>query len=140
MFPDMDRAARKYLLAGLAEHGVTGVPVATRIPSPMPDWFIRCFALPGAETTMRTKWVQVVAVVHGTNDEECSRLARVCAAVLRSAPEMEVDIYDNGELLQMVSEPVELHGPYPTDDPDEPDRSRYQVNATWTVQSQLYYP
>jgi hypothetical protein len=140
MFPDMDRVARKYLLAGLAEHGITGIPVSTRIPSPMPEWFIRCFALPGAETTMRTQWVQVIVQVYGTEDEYTSQLVRTCAAVMRAAPEMEVDVYDNGEKLSLVSEPVEKHGPFPTDDPDIPDRSLYQVNITWTVQSQLYFP
>jgi hypothetical protein len=140
MFPDMDRVARKYLLAGLAEQGITGIPVATRIPSPLPEWFIRCFALPGAETTKRTKWVQVVVQVYGTEDEFTSQLVRTCAAVMRAAPEMEVDVYDNSEKLYLVSEPVEQSGPYPTDDPDIPDRSLFQVNTTWTVQSQLYLP
>ena len=140
LFPDMDRVARKYLLAGLAEQGITGIPVATRIPSPLPEWFIRCFALPGAETTMRTQWVQIIVQVYGTEDEYTSQLARTSAAVMRAAPEMEVDVFDNGEKLYLVSEPVEKHGPYPTDDPDIPDRSLYQVNVTWTVQSQLYLP
>lgn len=140
LFPDMDRVARKYLLAGLAGQGITGIKVGTRIPSPMPDWFIRCFALPGAETTMRTQWVQVIVQVYGTDDEYCSQLARICAAVMRAAPETAVDVFDSGELLQIVSEPVSKHGPYPTDDPDIPDRSLYQVNLEWTVQSQLYYP
>lgn len=140
MFPDMDRVARKYLLAGLATQGVTGIPVATRIPSPMPDVFVRCFALPGAAGSRRTQWVQIIVSVYGTDDESCSRLARTCAAVMRAAPETEVDVYDNGETLYLVSEPVELHGPFPTDDPDIPDRSLYQVNVTWTVQSQLYLP
>jgi hypothetical protein len=139
MFPDMDRVARKYLIAGLAEQGITGIAVGTRIPSPLPDWFIRCFALPGAETTMRTQWCQVIVQVYGTDDEFCSTLARTCAAVMRAAPEMEVDVYDSGEKLQLVSEPVEKTGPFPTEDPDIPNRSLYQVNVVWTVQSQLYY-
>ena len=140
LFPDMDRVARKYLLAGLAEQGISGIQVGTRIPSPLPDWFIRCFALPGAETTMRTQWVQVIVQVYGTDDEYCSTLARTCAAVMRAAPEMEVDVYDNGEKLSLVHEPVERNGPYPTDDPDIPDRSLYQVNLVWNVLSQLYLP
>jgi hypothetical protein len=85
IFPDMDRVARKYLLAGLAGQGITGIPVATRIPSPMPDWFIRCFALPGAEVCPRTQWVQVIVMVYGTDDEYTSTLARTCAAVMRAA-------------------------------------------------------
>lgn len=140
MFADQDLVARKYLLAGLAEQGITGVKVGTRIPSPLPDWFIRCFALPGAETSRRTQWVQIIVQVYGTDDETTSTLARTCAAVMRAAPEMAVDVYDSGEKLQLVSEPVEKHGPYPTDDPDIPDRSLYQVNVTWTVQSQIDIP
>jgi hypothetical protein len=140
MFPDMDRVARKYLLAGLAERGITGVNVATRIPSPLPEWFIRCFALPGAENCRRTQWVQIVVQVYGTDDEYTSQLARTCAAVMRAAPEMAVDVYDSGEKLQLVSEPIEKHGPYSTDDPDIPDRSLYQVNVTWTVQSHIETP
>jgi hypothetical protein len=140
MWPDMDRVARKYLLTGLEQQGITGVPVATRIPSPLPDWFIRCFALPGAEVCPRTQWVQIIVQVYGTEDEYCSTLARICAAVMRAAPEMEVDVYDSGEKLQLVSEPVEKNGPFPTDDPDLPDRSLYQVNITWTVQSQVFFP
>jgi hypothetical protein len=139
MFPDMDLVARAYLLAGLAEQGIEGVPVATRIPSPMPDWFIRAFALPGSETTMRTQWVQIIVQVYGTDDEYTSQLARTCAAIMRAAPETAVDIYDNGEMLFYVSAPVEKRGPFPSDDPDIPDRSLYQVNITWTVQSQSTY-
>lgn len=140
IFPDMDRVARKYLLAGLAGQGITGIPVATRIPSPMPDWFIRCFALPGAEVCPRTQWVQVIVMVYGTDDEYTSTLARTCAAVMRAAPEMEVDVFDSGEKLQLVSEPIEKNGPFPSSDPDIPDRSLYRVNLVWTVQSQLYLP
>ena len=136
----MDRVARKYLLAGLAEQGITGIQVGTRIPSPMPEWFIRCFALPGAETCMRVQWVQIVVQVYGTEDEYTSQLARTCAAVMRNAPEMAVDVYDNGELLSLISEPIEKNGPYPTSDPDIPNRSLYQVNLTVTVQSQLWLP
>ena len=139
-FPDMDRVARKYLLAGLAAQGISGVPVSTRIPSPMPEWFIRCFALPGAATSQRTQWVQVIVQVYGTDDEYTSQLARTCAAVMRNASEMEVDVFDNGETLYLVSEPIELHGPFPTDDPDIPNRSLFQANATWNVASQLYFP
>jgi hypothetical protein len=39
-----------------------------------------------------------------------------------------------------VSEPIEKNGPFPSSDPDIPDRSLYRVNLVWTVQSQLYLP
>jgi hypothetical protein len=138
LYPDMTLVARKYLLAGLAEQGITGVPVASRIPSPLPEWFIRCYALPGRETCRRVQWCQVIVRVYGTDDVFCSQMARICAAVMRNAPEMEVDVFDTGEKLSLVSEPSELHGPFPSEDPDLPDWPVQQFNLTWTVQSQLW--
>lgn len=140
LYPDMTLVARKYLLAGLAEQGITGVPVASRIPSPLPDWFVRCYALPGAETSRRVQWCQVVVRVYGTDDVFCSQMARICAAVMRAAPETEVDVYDSGEKLQVVSEPVELNGPFSSEDPDLPDWPVQQFTVTWTVQNQHFYP
>lgn len=133
VFPDTDTLARKYLLQGLAEHGVTGIKVQTKIPSPMPDRFIRCFTIPGREVCRRTQWCQVIAYVYDTADNEvrCSQLAQLVGAVLRSASEMVVD----GE--QFVTEPCEKHGPFPSQDPDLPHLPRYQVNLTWTIQSSV---
>lgn len=132
-FPDTDTLAHAYLLQGLAENGVTGIEVGTKVPSPMPDRFIRCFTLPGREICRRTMWCQVITYVYddARNDVRCSELARLCGAVLRSASDMVVD----GE--QMVTEPCEKHGPFPSQDPDLPDIPRYQVNVTWTVQSSV---
>lgn len=131
MFPDTDPLARKYLLQGLAEHGVTGIAVATELPSPMQNRFIRCYTIPGRAVSRRTQWCQVVVQVYDTkgNAVRCRTLARECAAVLRSAPDMVVD----GE--QLITEPCELQGPFPTEDPDMPGVPRYQANLTWTVQS-----
>jgi hypothetical protein len=140
MYPDMTLVARKYLLAGLTGQGITGVPVGSRIPSPLPEWFIRCYALPGSETCRRVQWCRVIVQVYGTTDEFCSQMARICAAVMRAAPETEVDVYDSGEKLQLVSEPVELNGPFPSEDPDLPNWSLYEFNVVWTVQSQHDFP
>lgn len=140
LYPDMTLVARKYLLAGLAEQGITGVPVASRIPSPLPDWFVRCYALPGAETCRRVQWCQVIVRVYGTDDVFCSQMARICAAIMRNAPEVEIDVYDTGEKLAVVSEPVELNGPFPEADPDLPDWPVQKFIVTWTVQNQLWYP
>lgn len=133
IFPDTDTLARKYLLQGLAEHGTTGIAVGTKLPSPMQNRFIRCFTIPGRAVSRRTQWCQVIVQVYDSknNDVRCSQLAQLCAAVLRSAPDMEVD----GQ--QFVSEPCELQGPFPYEDPDLPGIPRYQATVTWTVQSSV---
>jgi hypothetical protein len=140
VYPDMTMVARRYLLAGLAEQGIVGVTVASRIPSPLPEWFVRCFALPGSETCKRVQWCQVIVQVYGTSDEFCSQMARICAAVMRNAPEMELDFFDTGEKISLVSEPCELNGPFPSEDPDLPDWPVYRFAVTWTVQNQLWMP
>jgi len=131
MFPDTDRLARRYLLQGLAEHGVTGIAVGTRLPSPMQNRFIKCYTIPGRETHRRVQSCQVICQVYDTvgNDVRCSELARLCVAVLRSAPDMVVD---GG---QPISEPCETHGPIPYEDPELPGIPRYQGTVVWTVQS-----
>ena len=131
MFPDTDMLARKYALQGLAEHGVTGIAVGTKLPSPMQNRFIRLFTIPGRETSRRTQWCQVIAQVYDTkgNEVRCQELARLVTAVLRSAPDMVVD----GE--QLISEPCEKQGPFAYEDPDLPGIPRYQATITWTVQS-----
>ena len=131
VFPDTDALARKIALQGLAEHGVTGIAVGTKLPSPMQNRFIRLYTLPGREVSRRTQWCQVIGQVYDTkgNDVRCSELARLLGSVLRSAPDMVVE----GE--QLISEPCEKHGPFPSEDPDLPGIPRYQVNLTWTVQS-----
>jgi hypothetical protein len=133
IFPDTDTLARKYALQGLAEHGVTGIKMQSKIPSPMPERFIRLFTLPGREVSRRTQWVQVIGYVYDAagQDVRCSQLAQLLGAVLRSAPDMVVD----GE--QPISEPCEKSGPFSSQDPDLPGLPRYQVNLTWTVQSSV---
>ena len=131
MFPDTDVIARAVLLQGFAEHGITGVGVATKLPSPVPDRFVRCFTLPGREICIRTQWVQVVAQVYDTDEVRCSQLARLSAAILRAAPDTVID----GQ--QPVGEPCEKQGPYPSQDPDLPHLARYQLTVTWTIHSSL---
>jgi len=133
LFPDTDTLARKVALQGLAEHGVTGIAIGTRLPSPMQNRFIRLFTLPGRELSRRTQTCQVIGQCYDTkgNDVRCSQLAQLLGAVLRSAPDMVVD---GG---QPVSEPCELHGPIPYEDPDWPGIPRYQVTVFWTVQSSV---
>lgn len=125
--------ARKYLLQGLSEHGVTGIAVGTKLPSPMQVRFIKLFTIPGREVSRRTKWCTVIAQVYDGkgNDIRCMDLAELCGEVLRSAPDMEVD----GE--QWVSEPCELNGPYESEDPDLMGVPRCQVNVVWTLQSSV---
>ena len=49
VFPDTDALARTLLLQELAVRGVTGIGVATKLPSPVPNRFVRLFTLPGRE-------------------------------------------------------------------------------------------
>lgn len=129
-FPDTDILARKYLLQGLAERGITGIAIGTRLPSPMQNRFIRAYSIPG-RALYRTQSVQIVAQFYDTkgNDVRCSDLARLGGSILFAAPDMVVD----GE--QWVSRPAERHGPIPYEDPDLPGIPRYQVTVFWTVQS-----
>jgi hypothetical protein len=131
MFPDTDTIARKIVLQGLAEHGVTGIAVGTKLPSPMQNRFIRCYTIPGHAVSRRTQWCQVIVQVYDTkgNDVRCQQLARLVTAVLRAAPDTVID----GE--QPISEPCEIQGPFPYEDPDMPGIPRYQATVTWTVQS-----
>lgn len=133
MFPDTDVLARKVALQGLAEHGVTGIKVATELPSSIPARFIRLYTVPGREISRRTQWCQVIGQVYDAKgeDERCNYTARLLGAVLRAAPDMVVD----GD--QPINLAGEMHGPFPTEDPDLPGLPRYQVNLTWTMQSQV---
>ena len=131
VFPDVDVIAHAVLNHGLADLGITGVPIATKKPNPLPERFIRCFALPGRELCRRTQLVQVIAQIYdGADEVRCAALARLCGSLLRSAPDMVID----DESLP-VTEPCEKNGPYPSKDPDLPDFERYQLSVTWTVQS-----
>ncbi len=131
VFPDTNRLAHRYALQGLAEHGVTGIAVGEKLPSPPQNRFIRLFTIPGRVITRRTQQCQVIGQVYDVKgkDVRCAELARLLGSVLRSAPDMVVD----GE--QFVSEPCEQQGPFPSEDPDLPGIPRWQVNLTWTVQS-----
>jgi hypothetical protein len=53
---------------------------------------------------------------------------------------MELDFFDTGEKISLVSEPCELNGPFPSEDPDLPDWPVYRFAVTWTVQNQLWMP
>lgn len=132
LFPDTDSLARKYLLQGLTEQGLS-IKVGSKIPASMPAQFIRLITLPGKEVCRRTQWVQVIAYIYDDAQHEvrCGQTAQLVGAILRSAPDMVVD----GQ--QLVSEPCEKHGPFATQDPDVPNLPCYQVNLTWTVQSSV---
>lgn len=131
-FPDTDDIGRKILLQELAVRGHTGISVSTEVPSPLPKRFIRFYTLPGREICRRTMWCQTITQVYDIADAMwCQQLARLCGAILRAAPDIVVD----GE--QPVSEPCEMHGPFPSQDPDLPKYKLYQVNNTWTTQSSV---
>lgn len=129
-FPDLATVARQAALQGLAELGVTGIDIGTRMPAKMPQQFIHLVPLPGREICRRTMWAQVIGEIYDLADEvRCARLARQLAMVWRAAPDMLID----GE--QPVTEPCEINGPFPSQDPDMPAAHRQQVTVTWTVQS-----
>lgn len=132
-FPDTDTLARKYLLQGLAEHGVTGIAVGTKLPSPMQNRFIKAYVVSSRELSRRTQRCQIVVQVYDTkgNEVRCAQLAEMCAEVLRAAADMVVD----GE--QFISEPCERQGPYAYEDPDLPGVPRWQAMIWWTVQSSI---
>lgn len=132
VFPDTDTIGRKMLLVELAARGYTGWPVSSEVPEGPPARFIRFYTLPGREICRRTQWCQTITYVYDDTDEmRCHQVARLCGAILRAAPDIVVD----GE--QPISEPCEMHGPFPTTDPDLPAYVRFQVNNTWTIQSSV---
>lgn len=133
MFPDTTELARTLLLGELVRRGVGDIAVGSQRPSPMPSRFIRCFTLPGRQTSRRTMWCQVIVHVYDPDELACSELARLCGAILRAAPDIVVD----DDVEQWVTEPCEMTGPFPSQDPDLPDLARWQVNATWTIQSSV---
>lgn len=131
VFPDVDTLARKILMQGLTERGLS-IKVGTKIPSPMPAQFIRLVILPGRETCRRVQWCQVNAYVYDDvkNEVRCAQTAQLVAAILRAAPDAVIDGKD-----VPITEPCELHGPFPTQDPDVPSLPVRQANVVWTVQS-----
>lgn len=133
LFPDTDIIAHKILEQELPGRGHSGLWIGTQVPAKPPAQFIRCFTIPGREICRRTVWCQVVTQVYDVKgqEERCSKIARLCGALLRAAPEIVID----GE--QWISEPCELQTVFPTEDPDLLGRPRYQANVTWTVQSQV---
>lgn len=134
VFPDVDTLARKILLQGLADRGLSGIKVGTKIPSPMPAQFIRLVVLPGRETCRRVQWCQVNAYVYDDAQHEvrCAQTAQLVAAILRAAPDAVIQGKD-----VPITEPCELHGPFPTQDPDVPYLPVRQANVIWTLQSSV---
>ncbi|SIH16640.1 Uncharacterised protein [Mycobacteroides abscessus subsp. abscessus] len=133
-FPDLTALARQMALQELAARGISGVPIGSHaIAAPpggaLPHRYIRLFALPGSELCRRVQSVVIVGQAYDTDELRCTATASKLGAILRAAPDIEID-GDNP-----ITEPCELHGPYPSNDPDLPTYSRYQVNVRWTVQS-----
>lgn len=133
-FDDLTALARVMALQELAARGISGIPIGSQQISgkPLPKRYIRLFALPGTERCRRVMTATVVGQVYDETDEiRCAALASKLGAILRAAPDIAL-AHDNP-----ITEPCELHGPYPSQDPDLPTYSRYQVNVSWTVQSSV---
>lgn len=132
-FVDLTALARMMALQELAARGIS-IPIGSRQigGNPLPKRYIRLFALPGTERCWRVMTATVVGQVYDETDEiRCAETAGKLAAILRAAPNI-ILAKDNP-----ITEPCELHGPYPSQDPDLPGYSRYQVNVSWTVQSSV---
>ncbi|OHU23398.1 hypothetical protein BKG77_06960 [Mycobacteroides chelonae] len=132
-FDDLTALARAMALQELAAHGIS-IPIGSHQISgdPLPKRYIRLFALPGTERCLRVMTATVVGQVYDETDEiRCAETAGKLGAILRAAPNI-ILAKDNP-----ITEPCELHGPYPSQDPDLPTYSRYQVNVSWTVQSNV---
>ncbi|SHP23922.1 hypothetical protein [Mycobacteroides abscessus] len=132
-FPDLTALARVIALQELAARGITGIGIGSGAigGKPLPQRYIRLHALPGTELCRRVQSVMIVGQVYDTNEIRGFATASKLGAILRAAPEIELAA-DNP-----VTEPCELHGPYPSTDPDLPTYARYQVNVRWTVQSSI---
>ena len=131
-FPDTDVLATSlvYRLVGQP----AGVDVATQLPSPIPDRFIRCFTIVGNDArSRRVTECRVIARVYDTLDNEtrCSEVARRVSSALRAAPEIP------GDSTNWISEPCQRQGPYPIQDPEVPNRSCFETIVTWTVHSDV---
>ncbi|SKS54722.1 hypothetical protein [Mycobacteroides abscessus] len=132
-FPDLTALARVIALQELAARGITGIGIGSGAigGKPLPQRYIRLYALPGTELCRRVHSVMIVGQVYDTNEIRSFATASKLGAILRAAPEIEL-ADDNP-----ITEPCELHGPYPSTDPDLPTYARYQVNVRWTVQSSI---
>jgi len=129
-FPDPTLIATKLLGEWVGQP--EGIKVASRLPHPIPDRFIRCFTIVGNdEANPRVASCQVIARVYDTagNEPRCARVANRVGSVLRSAPEVP------GETTEWISEPCKRQGPYPIQDPEVPNRVCYQTIVTWTLHS-----
>ncbi|KRQ20056.1 MULTISPECIES: hypothetical protein [Mycobacteroides] len=132
-FDDLTALARAMALQELTARGIS-IPIGSHQISgnPLPKRYIRLFALPGTERCLRVMTATVVGQVYDETDEiRCAETAGKLGAILRAAPNITL-ANDNP-----ITEPCELHGPYPSQDPDLPTYSRYQVNVSWTVQSSV---
>lgn len=132
-FDDLTALARAMALQELTARGIS-IPIGSHQISgnPLPKRYIRLFALPGTERCLRVMTATVVGQVYDETDEiRCAETAGKLGAILRAAPNI-ILANDNP-----ITEPCELHGPYPSQDPDLPGYSRYQVNVSWTVQSSV---
>lgn len=131
-FPDSDALATALVYEQVGESH--GVGVASRLPHPIPDRFVRVFTIVGNdERSPRVVDCQVIARVYDIVGQEirCSAVARKVGSVLRSAPRY------SGEISNWVSEPCKRQGPYPIQDPEVPNRVCFQTIVTWTLHSHV---
>lgn len=129
--PVYDALARRILLQGLAEQGVTGVKVGTVLP---PGWtgpkFIRCWVVPGRALSMVARQCLVTVQAYGTDETWTAETAGLCADIMASAERMDAAV-------SYVTRSEMNSGPYRYPDPVVENIYRYQAVINWTVCSQV---
>lgn len=129
--PLFDKIGREYLLAGLAEQGVTGVKVGTVLPPGFTGpKFIRCWVTPGRALSLVARQCLVTAQVYGTDEMWVVETAGLCGDVLAAAERMTMPV-------DYVTRSERNAGPYRYPDPTVENMPRYQVVVNWTVCAQV---
>ena len=122
--PDVDEMARSCITAGLADAGAAGWPVATRIPSPRPDRFVKFVVTGGRKTNLRLARYLVTVRVHRPLAEAvaCGQVARGIAGALEDAADTVAAV------TKTTVESCERF-----DDPDLPEVAVYLATVAWII-------
>jgi len=122
--PDVEEMAETCITDSLASIGAAGWPVATEIPNPRPDRFVKFVVTGGRKRNLRIANHLVIARVHRPKAEavECSEVARGIAGVLEAAADTVPAV------TKAAVESCERF-----DDPDLPEVAVYQAVVAWTI-------
>lgn len=122
--PDVEEMAEVCISAGLADLGLQDWEVATEIPFPRPDRFVKFVVTGGRKRNARIAHHLITARIHRPKAEavECSEVARGIAGVLEAAAETMPAV------TRATVESCERF-----DDPDLPEVAVYQTVVAWTI-------